>query len=50
MKQRMSSTFQAGSIQDRFPVWLCEEGNPQLCNFQGCLNHESWFLLEFPFW
>ena len=52
MKQGVSTTFRAGSIQDkaRFPGWPCEGGNPQVCNFQGSLNHEGWFLLEFPCW
>lgn len=51
MKQRVSSAFRAGSIQDkaRLPGWLCEVGNPQMCKFQGSLNHEGWILLEFPF-
>lgn len=44
MKQRVSSVFREGSIQDkaRFPGWLHEEGNPRVCNFQGSLNHSYW--------
>lgn len=42
-EQSLSTTFRTKSIQDkaRFLVWLYERGNPQVCNFQGSLNHEG---------